>query len=226
MNRDYVMVPVHVSKLGAVFAMLAGTSPVAVATGNVAAAESHRSEPSPSASTVGTESTNAAPASSEAPNENAGKTDAAGTVFDPARHTGSIVKSGLWRMKAGIARGPGEGEDSPTYVNPNGGSVSTSTPAATPTPALVEEDDEFAAFRAAATPAATAPAARSWTDADLSKLCNQAAVAKGSPDSVKALIAKYLPAGTAAPHSRMIPAETREAFAVEVEAVHGIKYEG
>jgi len=219
--NDFVMVPVHVSKLTAVFALLAGAATVAIATGNVAAAANAASEPSPSVETAGTASTTAAPASSEA-NENTGTTDAAGTIFDPARHTGSIVKSGLWRMKTGMSRGPNEGEDSPTYVNPN----ATPAPAATSTPApstAAEEDDEFAAFRTAA--AASAPVARSWTDADLSKLCNQAALKAGGPDSVKAVIAKFAPEG-APQHSRSIPAENREAFAVEVETSHGIKYEG
>jgi hypothetical protein len=70
-----------------------------------------------------------------------------------------------------------------------------------------------------------APTARTWADADLSKLCNQAAVAKGSPEPVKAIIAKFVPAGEPA-HSRSIPMDQREAFAVEVETTLGIVYEG
>jgi len=222
-SNDFVMVPVHVSNLTAVFALLAGTSILsAVATGNVAAVATPATEPSPSVENVGTATTTVAAVSSEA-SDMAGKTDAAGTLFDPARHTGSIVKSGLWRMKAGMSRGPGEGEDSPNYVNPNGTPVAGATSTAAATTAPVEED-EFAAFRAAATPT-PAPAARSWTDADLSKLCNQAALKAGGPDGVKAVIAKYVPAG-APQHSRSIPAENREAFAVEIETSHGITFEG
>lgn len=161
-----------------------------------------------------------------ASSENEGQRDAAGTLFDPARHTGTKVKSGLWRMKTGLSRGPGEGEDSPTYVNPN---ASAPAPAAASTPAPASapvEDDEFAAFRAAATTSTPAPApARSWTDADLSQLCNQAAIADGGPDRVKAIIAEFTPAG-AAQHSRSIPAEQREAFAQKVEATFNIKYAG
>lgn len=33
-----------------------------------------------------------------------GDKDAAGTVFDPERHTGSKTKAGLWRMKVGVSR--------------------------------------------------------------------------------------------------------------------------
>lgn len=221
---EYVMVPVHTSKLASVFALLAGVSAAAVASpsGNASAAVTPATEPSPSAETAGTASTPAAVASSE----NEGQRDAAGTLFDPARHTGTKVKSGLWRMKTGLSRGPGEGEDSPTYVNPN---ASAPAPAAASTPAPASapvEDDEFAAFRAAATTSTPAPApARSWTDADLSQLCNQAAIADGGPDRVKAIIAEFTPAG-AAQHSRSIPAEQREAFAQKVEATFNIKYAG
>lgn len=32
------------------------------------------------------------------------KVDAAGVAFDPARHTGTLTKAGLWRMKVGVRR--------------------------------------------------------------------------------------------------------------------------
>lgn len=223
-NLITVSLTLPVSKLAAVYALLAGAASPAVLRGSTAAvaeapkastgnsasvAETPATETSPSVENAGTASTPAAPASSE----NDGQRDAAGTLFDPARHTGTKVKSGLWRMKTGLSRGPNEGEDSPTYVNPNGG---------TPAPAAAE-DDEFAAFRAAATPAATTE--RSWTDADLSQLCNQAAIADGGPDRVKGIIAEFVPAG-AQQHSRSIPAHQREAFAQKVEATFGIKYAG
>lgn len=243
--------------------------PASTPIGNTIAAEP---APTPSAPTSPVPTEPAAPASPEANGE--AKVDAAGTVFDPARHTGSIVKSGLWRLKAGVARGPGEGEDSPSYVAPGGAPASPKPPVAaaptppTPPPAPVvdparptgegfthdngdgteqwyvdgawdagkhpipgaavttAEDDEFAAFRAAA--AATAPAAtpagRSWTDADLSSLCNQAALASGAPENVKTIIAKYV--GDQVAHSRNIPADKREEFAQEMEAAFGITYAG
>jgi len=220
----------------------------------------------------------AAPAS-PAPSGEA-KVDAAGVPFDPERHTGSIVKSGLWRLKTGKARGPGEGEDSPNYVAPGGSIPGTAAPA-TPPPAPAEptpppppvapavdpnrpttegythdngdgteqwyvngawdagkhpipgvagstaaEDDEFAAFRnaAAASAPAEASAGRTWTDADLSALCNQAAVASGAPENVKTIITKYV--GDEVAHSRNIPAARREEFAREVEAAFDITYAG
>lgn len=227
---------------------------------------------SPTAEASPTTSTAEAASPSEA-NENAGKTDAAGTVFDPNRHTGTIVKSGLWRMKTGLSRPENEGENSPNYVKPGEtAAAGTKTPppppgAKTPPPppppavdpnrptdpafihdngdgtelwfvndawdsghpvpgaaAASAEDDEFAAFAAAATAGATAQA-RSWTDADLSKLCNQAATKDGNPARVKPIIAKFTPAG-AVEHSKNIPADQREAFAKEVEATIGITYEG
>lgn len=164
-----------------------------------------------------------APAAAAAPaSENSGKRDAAGTLFDPARHTGTIVKSGLWRMKAGLARGPGEGEDA---IPAAGASAAAGAIPAAPALAPVEED-EFAAFRAAASQAAPAAAvapARSWTDADLSALCNQAAMATGNPEPIKAIIARYVPEGQQQ-HSRMVPDTHRELFAKEIEAAFGIQY--
>jgi hypothetical protein len=59
----------------------------------------------------------------------------------------------------------------------------------------------------------------------LGKLCNQAAVKLGSPDKVRELIAQYAAEGET-PHSRNIPADDREAFAVAVEAAAGITFAG
>jgi hypothetical protein len=182
--------------------------------------------PSTSTATTGTASVlgtaaqaaPAAPASADG-GENAGKRDAAGTLFDPTRHTGTIVKSGLWRMKTGLSRGPGEGEDAiPAAGNP----PPPPPPGAATVPAA--EEDEFAQFASQAA-APSAPAARNWTDADLSALCNQAAQKDGNPERVKPLIAKYIPAGQVA-HSRNIPAEQRENFAREVEQTIGIQFGG
>lgn len=47
-----------------------------------------------------------------------GDLDAAGVKLDLFRHTGTLTKSGLWRMKVGVARPDEEGENSPNYVKP------------------------------------------------------------------------------------------------------------
>lgn len=155
--------------------------------------------------------------------------DAAGVPWSADKHASTKAKvgSGLWRMKVGVKRLPEESEDSPNYVNPNAAAPAAAAPPPPPPPpvtvAAPVEEDEFAAFATAAAPAA--PVARTWTDADLSKLCNQAAVKDGNPDRVRSTIAKYLPEGEVQ-HSRNIPAAQREAFASELETVVGITYEG
>lgn len=131
------------------------------------------------------------------------KVDSAGVAFDPALHTGTLKKDGTWRLKKGAA-------------------AADETPP--PPPPVVDEDDEFAAF-ASAEVAPAAPAARKWTDADLSKLCNQGASKDGNPDRVKAIIGKYVPANEVQ-HSRNIPANVREDFAQELESTIGIQYAG
>jgi hypothetical protein len=40
----------------------------------------------------------------DAPAAGTAETDAAGHTFDPALHTGTKTKAGLWRMKVGVAR--------------------------------------------------------------------------------------------------------------------------
>ena len=216
-----VSVPVPISMLGAVYALLGGVSSVAVARGSTAT-ESAAPKPSPvvehaAAIEPVVEANGAAPT---------GEVDAAGTPFDPNRHTGTKVKSGLWRLKAGVARLPGEElpSDAATSTAAAAGASQSSgaAPAGTASVA-VEEDDEFAAFAAAAAPVTAV--ARTWTDTDLSRLANQAATKLGSPDKVKATIAKHVPEGLT-PHSRNIPADKREAFAVDLEAAAGIEYAG
>lgn len=162
--------------------------------------------------------------------------DAAGVAWDPARHaaTKGKTKDGLWRMKVGVARGEGEGlpaaAAAPTPPPPPAAAAPT-PPAPPAAPPLVPaaEDDEFAAFRAAAGAEAPAnppaPTARTWADADLSKLCNQAAMATGNPEDVKAIIAQFVPEGEV-PHSRNIPADRREDFAAAVESRFSITYAG
>jgi len=231
-----VSVPVPISMLGAVYALLGGVSGVAVARGSTVA-EAAASKPevelldNSASGAIGSTLGGVEPDASGP--AQAGERDAAGTLFDPARHTGTKVKSGLWRLKAGVPRGPGEDlpagtPNAATAANsPSSGTatagVASAAAAAGSSSAAVEEDDEFAAFAAAAAPATAN--ARTWTDADLSKLANQAATKLGSPDKVKATIAKHVPEGLT-PHSRNIPAEKREAFASELESVAGIEYAG
>lgn len=47
------------------------------------------------------------------PSTSDGERDAAGVLWDPAKHAGTKAKvaSGLWRMKVGVKRPEGEGED-------------------------------------------------------------------------------------------------------------------
>jgi hypothetical protein len=44
------------------------------------------------------------PATIETVNVLEGERDADGHLFDPAMHTGTKTKAGLWRMKVGVAR--------------------------------------------------------------------------------------------------------------------------
>lgn len=161
------------------------------------------------------------------------------------------TKDGLWRMKVGVTRPePKPGFPLPTTETPSetstlspepqvaagatepAGSSQIAEPASAAASPEVDEDDEFAAFRAAtakvdaaeAEAAASVPA-RVWTDADLAVLCNQAAVKLNDPAPVKALIAEYVPAGEVA-HSRNVPADKRAAFVAAVEAKAGIEFAG
>lgn len=157
--------------------------------------------------------------------------DAAGHSWSKDLHASTKAKTGagLWRMAPGKTRPdplPGfpKSEDTSTGT---GSAGAASKPSATATTSDVEEEDEFAAFTAAnkGTSTAAAPAARTWSDTDLSKLNNQAAQTLGSADKVKALVAEYVPAG-AVQHSRMIPVDKREEYAVKLEALAGIEFEG
>ena len=47
-----------------------------------------------------------APTTPAAVSGEAPKVDGEGTPFDPAMHTGTLTKGGLWRMKVGVARPP------------------------------------------------------------------------------------------------------------------------
>lgn len=180
-----------------------------------------------------------------------GEIDAHGHPWNPDLHAGTKgkTKDGLWRMKVGVTRPdpkPGFPVDNGGQSADTGTSTATDTPSATSQTATepasapaatsapeTAEDDEFAAFRAAASAsdqvdasaAAAAPTARQWSDADLGALCNQAAVKLGDPAPIKEIIGQYVPAGEVA-HSRNIPAEKREDFAKAVEAKAGIEFAG
>jgi hypothetical protein len=154
--------------------------------------------------------------------------DSDGLPFDPATMTGTKLKSGQWRMKSGVER--------PNSANTAAAGENTTTSApetladsgASPSD---DEDDEFAAFRNAAAASDAAPAAevpaRTWTDADLSALTNQAASKMGAErvPQLKAIIAEYCPDDTVA-HSRHVPADKREALAQAVEAWADIEFAG
>lgn len=175
-----------------------------------------------------------------------GEIDAGGHPWSADLHasTKGKTKDGLWRMKVGVSRpdplpgfpadngatGAGTGTSSET------GAASATSQTATDSASVQSDtsgdDDEFAAFRAAAATsdandaaAAASVPARKFSDADLGALCNQAAVKLGDPSPVKEIIAQYVPAGEVA-HSRNIPADKREEFAKEVEAKAGIQFAG
>lgn len=243
--------PMHVSvvvtseaQLAAVYALLGGASPVAVA----AAAPSPAPSPSPTAAapTPASEQSGAAAEASPAASDD-GEIDAHGHPWSGDLHasTKGKTKDGLWRMKVGVSRPdplpgfPVEGAsqaspDAATATEP-AGSSQTPAPESAPasqdgSPSAGDDDDEFAAFRAAAAKSdaedaaakASVPA-RKWTDADLGALCNQAAVKLGDPSPVKEIIAQFIPEGQVA-HSRNIPEDKREDFAKAVEAKAGIEF--
>jgi hypothetical protein len=170
--------------------------------------------------------------------------DAAGWPWSPELHaaTKGKTKDGLWRMKVGVTR-PDPKPGFPKADAGNGATGTASSGEAAPASGTAQtgtagpatdaaEDDEFAAFRAAAAnadandaAAAASVPARKWTDADLGALCNQAAVKLGDPAPVKEVIGRYVPEGQVA-HSRNVPEDKRAAFAAEVEKVAGITFAG
>jgi len=175
--------------------------------------------------------------------------DAHGHVWNEELHasTKTQTKEGLWRMKPGATRPdpmPGfpkdetpsetsapspEAEIADTVTEP-AGSTLIEEPASAD--ASQDEDDEFAAFRAAAAKAEEAQEeakanvpARKFTDADLGAVCNQAAVKLGDPSPIKELIAKFTLEGEVA-HSRNVPTDKRAEFVTEIEKVAGIEFAG
>ena len=171
------------------------------------------------------------------------ETDAHGHRWSADLHasTKSKTKEGLWRMKPGVNR-PDPLPGFPVENADTGTSQATDTPSAisetvtvaesAPTATATEEEDEFAAFRAAAAAsdetdkaAAASVPARSYSDADLGALCNQAAVKLGDPNPVKEIITRFVPEGQVS-HSRNIPEDKRAEFVKAVEAKAGIEFAG
>jgi hypothetical protein len=249
-NNPYpLMISVVVTsaaQLASVYALLGGAAPAAVAAGNakasvaapVTAGASEQSDSGAEAApslTSSTATTDASPSDAEI--------DAHGHPWSADLHasTKGKTKDGLWRMKVGVTR------PDPLPGFPVESAAGTGTAPATPTPsatspaaagaasapaATVEEDDEFAAFRNAAAESDAADAAaaasvpaRTYSDADLGALCNQAAVKLGDPSPIKEIIAQYVPEGQVA-HSRNIPEDKRAEFVAAVEAKAGIEFAG
>lgn len=230
MNDDIIMMPVPRSQFTAVCALLSGVALSAIAV-------------SAKPTTIGIADLAPqadAPESAAVADVADGTLDAAGWPWDPSLHasTKGTTKDGLWRMKVGVARPDPKPGFPKADAASTGGTGTTSNGAAgqssgtAASAAAGEDEDEFAAFRAAAdnvngTNAAAAAniPARKWTDADLGALCNQAAVKAGDPAPIKAIITDFVPAGQV-PHSRNIPDDQREAFAQAVESKIGITFAG
>lgn len=241
----YAVLALGVNDLGEV-KRAANRGTVAVETGNVAGTANVKPDISPAsdvsdAAQVSVEANTAQLAS------NTDEVDAGGHPWSADLHasTRAKTKEGFWRMKPGATRPdplpgfPVDSQPAATATEPAGG---TPTPEPESAPAsqdgnqdageAVEEDDEFAAFRAAAeksdaedAAAKASVPAREWTDADLSSLCNAAAQKLGSPVPVKELIAEYVEEGEI-PHSRNIAPGKREAFAKAIETKAGIEFAG
>jgi len=235
--REVTILVSSSAQLAAVYALLGGASPAAVAVAapkaSTAAAPAPVAEPS--------QASGAAEASHAVDLDDASlsdEVDAHGWPWSADMHASTKGKTqeGLWRMKVGVKR-PDPKPGFPLSIGDTG-TASTgeelnalaTAPAETASP--VEEDDEFAAFRQAsekleakdAEAKASIPA-RKWTDADLGALCNQAAQKLGDPKPVKEIIAQYVPEGEVV-HSRNVPADKRAAFAAAIEAKAGIEFAG
>ena len=259
---DFIMMPIPAERYTAVCALLGGAAILAagapqsgnrnVGAGNEgAAAQSDTAQSSAGSGTGAPESPVSAgtgPSATTDASPSDVEIDAHGHPWSADLHasTKGKTKDGLWRMKVGVSRPdplPGFPKDSGATGADTGTSTGTPTPSATsptatdsasgqPATSGAEEEDEFAAFRAAseasnATDAAAVASVpvRQWSDADLGALCNQAAVKLGDPSPIKEIITQYVPSGEVA-HSRNIPPEKREDFAKAVEAKAGIEFAG
>lgn len=240
-DENFIMLPIPASMFAAVCALLGGTSSVAVA----AAAPAPTPTPSPTAAapTPAAEQSGAA-AEASPPATDDGDVDAHGWPWSADLHasTKGKTKDGLWRMKVGVSRPdpkPGfpvnnvsAADETPEEALQSAGIAGTENVGGAEASLESAEDDEFAAFRAAAAKSDAEDAAakasvppRKWTDADLGALCNQAAVKLGDPSPVKEIIAQFIPEGQVA-HSRNIPEDKRDDFAKAVEAKAGIEFAG
>lgn len=161
--------------------------------------------------------------------------DSAGVPFDPELHTGTKLKDGRWRAKKGMAEAAAAAAQAVPEPSPSADNAGTDNASdAEASSDEPGESDEFAAFYQAAAqteqPAEPVVVERTWTEADLSALCNQAVQKLGGPSGVapvKEMIAKFMPEGSdQVPHSRHIPADKREEFAQAIEALAGIEFAG
>jgi hypothetical protein len=240
---EFIMMPIPASVLPAVCALLGGASIAALGSSGARTAAPQTDKPAEPA----------APQAQAAAEQQQGGDAGSGAAVELDAHghpwsadlhasTKGKTKDGLWRMKVGVAR-PAPAPGFPKDAAASGGTTGTtsggtgSEPGASATgqaagPATGEDEDEFAAFRAAAeqsnatdAAAAAAAPARKWTDADLGALCNQAAVKLGDPAPIKTIIASFVPEGQV-PHSRNIPDARREEFAQAVEKAAGITFAG
>lgn len=251
---DFIMMPIPAEKFTAVCALLGGAAVMVAqsAPGNQQQAPKETVKPSPTAADQNGAGEQQAPAGAEAsPPANEpiaeGERDAHGHLWHADLHasTRTKTKDGLWRMKVGVTRpDPVPGYPKEDASGATGTSQETPTPSATSqiatepangqpdTSNAGEEDDEFAAFRAAAAAseatdqaAAASVPERQYSDADLGALCNQAAVKLGDPNPIKEIIARFIPEGQVS-HSRNIPAERRAEFVKAVEEKAGISFAG
>lgn len=182
-------------------------------------AEEATAEPAPTVEAIGTE------------------LDAHGHPWTAGLHasTKGKTKEGLWRMAKGAERpdpAPGFPMTDAAAAEAEPEATSESAPSAGEETAPVadtsfDEDDEFAAFRDAGDTAEVVVPARTWTDADMSKLTGQAAVKMGDAriPELKARIADFVPEGSV-PHSRNVPANLREECAAAIEELAGIEFAG
>lgn len=257
--QDFLMMPIPSRSYTAVCALLSGAVIIANPNFGQGAPQGNAGNSGPvpqdtgdqsgqsDNSAVGEQSSTSTTATTDASPSDAvsGEVDAHGHPWSADLHasTKGKTKDGLWRMKVGVSRpDPLPGFPKAEASADTGTSSATDTTSATsqgateqgaaPTATAEAEDDEFAAFRAAAasseaTDAAAAASvpARTWADADLGALCNQAAVKLGDPTPVKEIISRYVPDGEVK-HSRNIPTDKREDFAKEVEAKAGIEFAG
>lgn len=249
---EFIMMPIPANRYTDVCALLGGAAisgltardmgkpsePVKPATEQSSATVETPAQESPASAGTGETATSAASPS------DSGEIDAHGHPWSADLHasTKGKTKDGLWRMKVGVTRpdplpgfpveGPSAGTGTSQETSAPSATSQTAPEAASAPAATSDEEDEFAAFREAAAAsdatdqaAAAAVPARTYSDADLGALCNQAAVKLGDPSPVKEIIAAYTPEGVVV-HSRNIPAESRDAFVKAVETKAGIEFAG